>query len=532
MRLWILARRTLALPFGRGAFTLGTADPLPTEPLSIPKVSLAGRLVELNGAEVNLDPRAIVGPNAPAVDQDLVRAGKFVRFGAIRTRDDHRPPALCTWQMNWPDFNNGVAAGLRLRRNIGDMSWRTWILYNRPAKPTWAHAGFVFGLGLAGTLGELSVGLRLLRGAQEYIAAASCARLGLRNGKEGKKGAMAATQVPDVYDYLRQEHAATTIAVLLGMAASRRGSMDPAVYKMLFLHVPNRHPSSFPDIEISPLVQSAAILGAGLLYQGTGHRLMCEMLLDELGDRPGVLNTGGSDGGVVGTGNGQITNSRECYALSAGLALGLVTLGKGRNAPGLADMGIEDRLRSLMVGGTDPLLPGGASQLATGRPAGSFGADSAASVRSNPPWDPSGLLSQGSGVSGQDRGTGAGGGSTSGSFGAGDRGEDRTGGTNPHLVIEGSRINADVVGPGATLALALMYLRTNDEEVASRFSLPDSIYALDFVRPEVLTLRCLSRGLVLWDRVQPTAKWLDDSLPQVMDRMALCVGTSAPSLCI
>lgn len=35
---------------------------------------------------------------------------------------------------------------------------------------------------------------------------------------------------------------------------------------------------------------------------------------------------------------------RECYALSAGAALGLVCLGKGGSAPGLSDLRLVDRL--------------------------------------------------------------------------------------------------------------------------------------------------------------------------------------------
>ena len=33
------------------------------------------------------------------------------------------------------------------------------------------------------------------------------------------------------------------------------------------------------------------------------------------------------------------------YSLAAGLALGLITLGRGRTAMGLADLRVEDRLR-------------------------------------------------------------------------------------------------------------------------------------------------------------------------------------------
>jgi hypothetical protein len=63
--------------------------------------------------------------------------------------------------------------------------------------------------------------------------------------------------------------------------------MDATVSKMLFLHIPSRHPNSFPELELSSIVQSAALAGVGLLYQGSCHRLMAEIMLDEMARRPG-----------------------------------------------------------------------------------------------------------------------------------------------------------------------------------------------------------------------------------------------------
>ena len=62
------------------------------------------------------------------------------------------------------------------------------------------------------------------------------------------------------------------MGTLLGMAAAKRGTLDATVGKMLFLHIPSRHPTSYPELELSPLVQAAALLGVGLLYQGSCHR--------------------------------------------------------------------------------------------------------------------------------------------------------------------------------------------------------------------------------------------------------------------
>jgi anaphase-promoting complex subunit 1 len=46
---------TMALALGRGALTLGTAHPLPTEPLVIPPLCLSGVDPDQGGASINLD---------------------------------------------------------------------------------------------------------------------------------------------------------------------------------------------------------------------------------------------------------------------------------------------------------------------------------------------------------------------------------------------------------------------------------------------------------------------------------------------
>jgi anaphase-promoting complex subunit 1 len=52
------------------------------------------------------------------------------------------------------------------------------------------------------------------------------------------------------------------------------------------------------------------------------------------------------------------------------------------------------------------------------------------------------------------------------------------------VVLEGDAPNLAVTAPGATLALALMFLKTNDAAVAAAFAVPASAYALDLVRPD------------------------------------------------
>lgn len=71
-------------------------------------------------------------------------------------------------------------------------------------------------------------------------------------------------------------------------------------------------PNLFADISLS--VQSAAVIGAGLLYKGTRYRQITEMLLAQIGRKP--INDKSIE--------------REVYALSAGIALGMVNIGAGQ----------------------------------------------------------------------------------------------------------------------------------------------------------------------------------------------------------
>lgn len=76
-------------------------------------------------------------------------------------------------------------------------------------------------------------------------------------------------------------------------------------------------------------------------------------------------------------------------------------------------------------------------------------------------------------------------------------------------------MNVDVTSPGATLALALMFMKTNDASMASAFSIPETRFALDYVRPDLIVLRMLARCLILWDSIQPTRDWIHSQMPML-----------------
>merc|ERR1712137_1452813 len=146
-----------------------------------------------------------------------------------------------------------------------------WIPYNKPREPSSSHAGFLLGSGLQGHLKAL--------------------------------------KLPKAMQYLKENHPLTSIGILLGLAATYRGTMDISIAKMLSIHVPALLPSP-NSMDIPPDVQVAAVMGLGWLYMQSQHRGMTETLLEEIHCSP----------------SSNKDFQRESYALAAGLSLGLITL--------------------------------------------------------------------------------------------------------------------------------------------------------------------------------------------------------------
>lgn len=366
-QLFAICIRTMALPMGRGMFTLRTCTPVSTESLAIPKLCLTGKET-VKGATVELQ--------QIEVPQNMNQ---------------------------WPLFHNGVAAGLQITPDAKDID-STWIVYNKPkvAQEGGAeHGGFLMALGLNGHLKTLSF--------------------------------------MSIYEYLVKSDEMTSIGLLLGIAAAHRGTMDVTTTKMLSVHIEALLPATALELDIQQNIQVAAILGIGMVYQGTAKRHMAEVLLQEIGRPPGP----------------EMENciERESYALTAGLALGLVTLGHGESSTGLRDLQLPDTLHYYMIGGNKRTLNGSQRE-----------------KYKMPSFQ----------------------------------------------VREGKTVNIDVTAPGATLALGLMFFGTGNQAVANWMKPPETSYLLDMVRPDLLLLRIIARGLILWHDIEPTDEWLFGHFPAAL----------------
>lgn len=71
----------------------------------------------------------------------------------------------------------------------------------------------------------------------------------------------------------------------------------------------------------------------------------------------------------------------------------------------------------------------------------------------------------------------------------------------------------DRSAPGAVVAIALMFMKSEDHIVARKVDVPDSVLQFTYVRPDVLLLRTLAKNLIMWSQVEPTVEWIRSSLP-------------------
>lgn len=177
--------------------------------------------------------------------------------------------------IDWGYFHNGASAGLSVSKEFEGLSG-SWVVFNRPPVLNAQHAGFLLGLGLNGHLKQL----------EEW----------------------------HIYNYLGPKHVYTSIGLLLGMAASLKGTMNIKITKVLSVHVVAFLPPGSTNLNVQLPVQTAGIIGIGLVYLETQHRRMSEVLLAQISSSL-VIN----DKVVVSEG----------YQLAAGFALGYINLGKG-----------------------------------------------------------------------------------------------------------------------------------------------------------------------------------------------------------
>eukprot|EP00927_Polykrikos_kofoidii_P040402 TRINITY_DN34546_c0_g2_i1.p1 TRINITY_DN34546_c0_g2~~TRINITY_DN34546_c0_g2_i1.p1 ORF type:complete len:1076 (-),score=190.18 TRINITY_DN34546_c0_g2_i1:260-3019(-) len=80
------------------------------------------------------------------------------------------------------------------------------------------------------------------------------------------------------------------------------------------------------------------------------------------------------------------------------------------------------------------------------------------------------------------------------------------------------------------VALALVFLRTNCEAVASHIVIPQNTFQLDYIRPDFAMLRLVARCLIMWDSIEASEAWIDSQIPTFLTQLELDVDAASSSL--
>lgn len=78
--------------------------------------------------------------------------------------------------------------------------------------------------------------------------------------------------------------------------------------------------------------------------------------------------------------------------------------------------------------------------------------------------------------------------------------------------------DVNLTSPAATIALGLMYLRTERRDIADVLALPDTVLALNKIQPSFLLMRTVAKSLILWDSIVPTHEWLSLQVPESVSK--------------
>lgn len=61
---------------------------------------------------------------------------------------------------------------------------------------------------------------------------------------------------------------------------------------------------------------------------------------------------------------------------------------------------------------------------------------------------------------------------------------------------------------GATIAIALIFMKTEDETLARKVDIPDTVHQFEYVRPDHFLLRTIACHLIMWQNIRATFSWM------------------------
>uniref|UniRef100_A0AC34RAV0 Anaphase-promoting complex subunit 1 n=1 Tax=Panagrolaimus sp. JU765 TaxID=591449 RepID=A0AC34RAV0_9BILA len=298
------------------------------------------------------------------------------------------------------------------------------------------------------------------------------------------------------------------IAMLLGCAISFRTSCHLEMYRTVVTYLPLFIEPTSVELKFEPLVQVAAILSLGFLFQESSNAGLTNKLMNEMARETFFDNDPSTE--------------RYSYVLSAGIAIGLMNLGKGlamRNAEIIirnSGYNFEDRLLNFLNGASRILCTDFGRRNQKQCKVQRIGISAVGVAQSTMTSTCTGIdytTIHGIGLTTENMGMNS-------PFHEMNRitANSATGvlAKESCQTKELPFVNIHLTSPAACIAIILMYLRTKDDFIISRLEIPNSIPLIEKIRPDVIMLRTIAILFVNFDDMPDDYDRLDDLVPEVI----------------
>ena len=83
-------------------------------------------------------------------------------------------------------------------------------------------------------------------------------------------------------------------------------------------------------------------------------------------------------------------------------------------------------------------------------------------------------------------------------------------------IKEGDFVNTQLVAPSALMALAFIYMKSENTQVAQKISIPTFFYEIENCNPNHMVMKVLARNLIMWSKINASREFISSQIPPLI----------------
>lgn len=83
-------------------------------------------------------------------------------------------------------------------------------------------------------------------------------------------------------------------------------------------------------------------------------------------------------------------------------------------------------------------------------------------------------------------------------------------------IKEGPNVNLHITAPVALIAITLIYLKSNNKNVADEITIPQTFNMIEQCNPNHILLKVIAKNLIMWNDIQNTSSFMENQIPKLV----------------